>query len=238
MSPLPSWVGKRREGPKVYYDVADSAHSAPGWRLIGDDFHTCIKPVDAPYLDEEVIRSIQAFDPSIIVLWRRQRYIPPHGTEPQTFTHLALGRHVKSPMREMALFHVEMPEGPKHEAPNELILVWEAFGDRYFKGGGPGDHMPCDMRLYWFLRHQYNNTKTGRQVAREREARVRALHEQRRKAIRDELAYRQKHLDEYVRRQLDAPGDSLAAWKAYAARVRAEKRSVKPRAFLGKGAGQ
>lgn len=235
---LPNWAGRRPAGPPIQYDISDSMHTAPGWRILGSDWYTCVKPVDAPYVDEEVIKAIQAFDPSIIVLWRRQRYLRPGRTEPETFTHLALGRHVKVPTREMVLFHVEMPEDAEHEVPNELILVWEYFGeDRYFKGGGPGGHMPCDMRLYWFLRHQFNNLRSGRTVALERERRIRDLHDRRRKQLRDELEYRQKHLDAFVMNQLDQPGDSVRGYAEYAARARAKRNEVKPRVFL-KGVSQ
>jgi hypothetical protein len=227
--PLPSWARPKTAYDTYEYTLADSPHTATGYRIVYDemgrtDHYSCVPPVDSSVIPHpSVLRAIHEFDPSLIVLWRKQRYLPPSATESsmEIHTHLALARHVRTPRRELILFNVEMPANATHPVPNELILIWEAFDKRFFHEGGPGGYMPPDMSLYHFLREQFNEIKSPEELSTEKEIRRREKYEHERKALGDEMAYSQKHYDAYMDKFWQLPGDHFAGFEEWKRKKRA-----------------
>lgn len=226
--PLPSWVGERVAKAKrpVSLPVADSLHTAPGWRVVGGDFYTCVEPPDR-YADRLVTKMIRSFDPGAIPIWRKQRYLMPGATVPITVTHFGIARHVKNPHAEVELFHVEMPLNADHPVPNKLECIFEVHDDTMMHDGGPGGFIPWDMRIYHNRREAYNETKTGKQLGKQHEAAVleKVRRAQLQRAI--DFEFRQQLLDAFVNRKLGMgpQGDSAIEqeWRAYFQRQKEQK---------------
>lgn len=241
--PLAPWVGKRikaaEAAAEVYLDaIPDTIHTAPGWRLLGDDFYTCVQPVGGPIHDRAVVAAIHGFDPGAIPMWRKQRYLPPRSTQAVVVSHLAFGRHVPFPRRQLALFNVEMPRGKgRRDVPNELLMIWEFFDDTYWFEGGPGAVFPSDMRQFRYMRADYlrGDQKGGDRFA-EREGQKLAAREHEREARARESEYKQRRLDDYVARQLEMPGDTVRAFREYRARNAAMRAQAAARLGLSRGA--
>jgi hypothetical protein len=240
---LAPWVGKRikaaEAAAQVYLDsIPDTVHTAPGWRVLGDDFFTCVQPVGGPIHDPAVVAAIHGFDPGAIPMWRKQRYLPPRSTQAVLVSHLAFGRHVRFPRRQLALFNVEMPPGQRqHPVPNELLMIWEFFDATYWYEGGPGAVFPSDMRQFRYMRADYlKGDKKGGDRFAEREAQSLAARERARESSARENEHKQRHLDAYVARQLDMPGDTVRAFREYRARNRAMRAQAAARLGLSRGA--
>lgn len=215
---LPAWLGAQVARPEVQYDVADSVQTAPGYRLVGDDFYTCIRPVDVPHdpLFEKVVKE---YDPGVIFCWRKQRFILPESTETRIYTHNVLARHVKSPKRELQMFHVEMPRNARHPVPNELCIVWEKFDDVYFFEGGPGAYMPWTRELTSYLRKDFLN-KRVKDLSHELSKRERAKISRAEGAHRREEEYRKRALQRRIQQLLAMPGDTDKGYREYMAKAR------------------
>lgn len=228
--PLASWMEKPRPVEFDMDSIPDSIATASGYRHIGDDFYTLVPPVGGPIHDTAVVRAIQAFDPGAIPIWRKQIYLPPNSKSSEMFTHLAFGRRVRFPHRALALFNVERPIGYRGEVPNELLIVWEFFDNRYTYEGGPGGVFPSDMRQFRFMRADYmRGDQKGPERMAERAAQVAKWREDLVKGREDEIRYRQRHLDDYVSRKLDYSAESIASleeWKRQRREGRSPRLSV------------
>lgn len=213
---LPSWVGNQQEA-RVSYDVADSFHTAPGWRIIGDDVYTCVPPVDRAY-DPAMLRWVQSFDPGAIPMWRKQRYLPPDSNREVTVTHFCIGRHVAHPRTNLTLFRVEMPRNATHPAPNELEVVFEMQDEQLLHHGGPGAYVRPGMFVYHFLRERYNANKKGSELAKEQlKARADRIRRDREAALAED-EYKQRRLERAFRKFIELPGCTIRAWREYQAR--------------------
>jgi hypothetical protein len=233
---LPAWVGakKARAAQKpVAMEIADSIATAPGWRVIGEDFYTCVPPVDRQF-DPSVLELIHSFDAGIIPIWRKQRYLRPGGKVPETFTHFGIARRVDTPSRNRLVLNVEMPEGEEYRRPNELIAIYEAQDETLMHHGGPGAYLPVDMRLYWTIINQFlwAHVDWNKDAARRVEA-VEARKRKRAEDARAEAEEKGREFDKWAQRQLDKPGDSIRGFLEYRARMRARK----PRPFVHMGGG-
>ncbi len=231
---LAPWIGNGVEKPQLQYAVADSIHTAPGWRILCDkwgesDFYTCIPPVDRP-MDPVWVKEVHAFDPSAIFLWRKQLYLPPGEVLPVMVCHNAMGRYVACPRRELQLFHVEMPPGAKHPPPNELLWVWEKFDDCLMHEGGPGAYMPWDGDIVRYLRRDFIVMTPANEIDRTL-TRRRAEKKLRLQKEKAEIALGRADLDAWIDRQLAKPGDNTQALREYN-EMRRVKRAVRPYAFL------
>lgn len=227
---LPAGIRKKLEAEREQFEVplADSFHTAPGWRILGSDFYTCVIP---PHMavDRVTLRRIHEFDPGLIPMVRKQRYLPPGSDTPVTVSHFALGRHVRNPRNRHVGFYVEMPLGAKHPRPNVLEAVLEERDLQMLQEGGPGKFQRFGPWLYLVLRAQFLANKTGRQWLREQQ-RTREEREARERRFRaDEMQYRGKGMERLHRRAAElGPAD----WQRYWDRMRA-LRNGKPRVFLG-----
>lgn len=210
---LPSWLGKHVPKPEVSYEVADSIHTAPGYRVVGDDFYTCIRPADVPH-DPVWERIVHEFDPGAIFCWRKKRFMLPNSTTIITVTHNALARYVQSPSRSLRLFHVEMPWNAKHPKPNELLWISEKCDDTYKFEGGPGAYMPWTGEITRYLRKDFLN-KTVKELTTDLERRERAKISREEAFARDEAAYKNAQLQAFIRAQLAKPGDTEKGYRDY-----------------------
>ena len=222
-------TGLKRQVPTLRYTVADSVHTAPGWRIVDDDFYTCIPPVDRP-VDPAIERLVHAFDPTAIFLWRKQLYLPPGKSLPVLFCHNALGRFISPPRRELQIFHVEMPPGAKHPKPNELLWVWEKFDETLMFHGGPGGYMPWDGEIVRYLRRDHNLMTPATEMRRimdrrHEEEQVRSF------KARAEQAAEHAEIDAWINRQLDKPGDTQQALIEYEQKRKAGYMPVRSYSF-------
>ncbi len=214
---LPSWVRTTtKDSPvTIRYDVADSPWTAPGYRLVGRDFYTCVEPVDR-IADRAVVAWLRTFCPDVVPIWRKQTYLPPGGTEAFTAVHLGIARCVRDPRGPLHVPYVEMPANARHQMPNLLVRIFEDHEcTTVLHEGGPGPYEPLDMGKYRELRADYNETQTTDEILDERFRVADEEAERRRVFELGEWEYRRKHLDAFIKKQLEAPGDTLSAWRQY-----------------------
>lgn len=200
MGTLPNWMmsdAQRRAAQPVDYEIADSFHNAPGWRLASDDFYTCVPPADRP-INKAVLRAIHSFDPGLIPIWRKQLYLPPGESTPVMVTHHGIARHVKDPKGARRLFHVEMPRNAKHPTPNLLEAILEEENERMMHEGGPGSFQRFDMWLYHLLRRQFNVSKSPKDIIANIMKRKDAERERARENRRQEDEYKQKRIEKML----------------------------------------
>ncbi len=210
-------------------ELAQDFHDAPGWRICGPDFYTCIM---APHMavDRATLRRIHDFDPGLIPMVRKQRYLPPGQKEPVVVCHFALGRYVRNPRSARSGFHCEMPVDAGHPRPNLLEAVLEDRDLLMLQEGGPGGFQTFGPWLYHVLRAGYlNGSKTARQWQRERTLARRAIEDRQKAARASEMAYRQKGMERMHRRASELTNYD---WQVYREAHR-KRRALKPRVFLG-----
>lgn len=234
--PLPEWVGERAT---ISYKVADTPWTAPGYRLVGKDSYTCVPPTDRT-VDKAVLKAVHDFAPDLIPLWRKQQYIPPGGTQPFTVSHLCLGRYIKDPRNRLHIPYVEMPAGARHPMPNVLERVFEDKEDlTVLHHGGPGRDLPFDMAAVRELRatDSFADNRPQHVIDEENDRNRIEAEIKRLEFFVDQWEYRQKHIDKFVQKQLDAPGDTFRAWQEYRRRrffqrLRTVRRGIEEKAFV------
>ena len=218
---LPAWVGKPpKHAPRPEYRVADSIHTASGWRVLGEDFYTCVPPVDQP-VDPAIQAWVKSFAPDLIFFWRKQRVLPPGKNVPILVTHNCVGRHSRRPDRDLVVFDVEMPLGASHLPPNEILFCWEEFDKTYWFEGGPGGYMPWTGELVRFLESARPTLRHPRRIVQERSARDQARKQAKLNFYRDQYQYIWNDINRWIANQLDKPGDTMAAWREYRRKARA-----------------
>lgn len=216
--------------PALQWDPSDSIANAPGWRIIGDDFFTCIPPVDA-CADPAITRLIRSISPEAIPIWRKQLYLPP-GEQTRTIlaVHHGIATYVSNPRGMRRLFHVEMPAHAKHPRPNQLECIFERNNPTDF--GAPGIFLPWDARVYRYLRANYRNDMVSQasildQILRKKEEERAAA----RRRDADNLAYRQRGMEQRIARIFEnMPSD---AWARYQAELRSPRKRSRAYAFMG-----
>ena len=192
--------------------LADDFNSAPGWRKVGSDWYTCVPQVHVR-VDPATLKRIHEFDPGLIPMYRKQRYLPTGAQEPVTVTHFALGRYVKEPRASHALFHVEMPEGANHPRPNMLEAVLEERDLLMMHHGGPGGFQAFGPWLYHVLRKAFMSGKqTGKQWFREVDRMDHELTQKEQRKADEEKAYRNKGMDRVHKRADELTKADWDAW--------------------------
>ena len=95
-----------------------------------------------------------------------------------------------------------MPENPQHPVPNVLEFIWR--GDRpAYEDGGPAQVLRFDWSLYRYMRERFIGNTTAAEVVRGWTERTRERQEREAQQSRDELAYRQRHLEKNIAKILD-----------------------------------
>lgn len=229
--PLPSWVGQKAK--PVEYAPADSPWNAPGYRIIGRDFYTCVEPPDR-IADRAVIRAIRAFAPDVIPVWRKQIYKAPNSNRTFVATHLCLARYLRDTRGKRHVPYVEMPANAKHPMPNVLVRVLEDKDHpTVLHQGGPGPYQPLTMQHFRDV--SYADQRPRWMVEAEEDRLREEAEEKRERAIQEERGYREKQVAAFIAKQLGAPGDELKGYMAYRAlqayrrrRMRENLGSAKP----------
>lgn len=229
---VPSWLQRKVDKlPALTYEPADTIANAPGWRIIGDDFYTCVPPVDLP-ADPGVTKAIQAFCPNAIPIWRKQLYLPP-GEQTRTVlsVHHGIATYVESPRQMTRLFHVEMPANATHRQPNQLEMIFERPNPSDI--GAPGVFLPWTNLVYLYLRANYRDDMTSNvsimdaiiRKAADDKARSKKSHD-------DELAYRQRRMEKRINRIFERMPAN--AWDQYVAALRSPRERKRPYVFMGR----
>lgn len=223
--------GIRRELEAGYaneIDMADSIHTAPGWRYLAPDLYTCVIPPHMA-IDRATLRRIHEFDLGLIPMVRKQRYLPPNSSTPVVVAHFALGRHVKNPRNRRSGFRCEMPVRATHPRPNLLEAILEDRDLRMLQEGGPGGFQRFGPWLYHLLRRSFLANKTGAQWIREAQKKREESEAREKAARRAEMAYHQRGMGKLHKRAAEL---TRADWDKYFDRIQ-RARQVKPRVFLG-----
>jgi len=211
--PLPSWVGQKARPAEV--PLSDSPWNAPGYRIIGKDFYTCVEPADR-IADRATLRWLRDFAPNVIPVWRKQIYKAPGSNQTFVATHLCLAMYLKDAHRKSKrhIPYVEMPVRAKHPMPNVLVRVLEDKDHpTVLYKGGPGPYQPLTMDVY---RDVYHKDQRARRVVEAEEDQKIAEAKAKQEAFEaEERAYRQRHIDAFIAKQLDMPGDDIRGYLAY-----------------------
>lgn len=213
--PLPSWVGRRL--PEKEFKFADSPWTAPGFRVIGRPFYTCVPPVDRG-VDPAVLRMAREICPDLVPIWRKQVYQRPRSAQTFVATHLCLGRFVRDPRGKVRVPYVEMPPNPTHPMPNVIEKVLEDKDhETVLHHGGPGPYEPLTMQTYRELRKrdELRDNRPQWEIDQENEAKRQEIQARRLAQKQAELDYIRRDIDRFVQKQLDAPGDTVAAFKQW-----------------------
>lgn len=156
---LPSWLRKQSRGslaaPPITYEVADSFHTAPGWRDVGMEYS--LIPDSSYPPDSQVTRAIHSFDPGVIHLWVRWIFMSPSNTgNPQieVFGRHAVGRYVKNPHGQVEPFRIDVPANYHGPVPNLIERILMGEPDSRARDL-PGIYVPWDWKLYYDLRNDY-----------------------------------------------------------------------------------
>lgn len=231
---LPPWAGKKPD-PNLGYEIAHSPHTAPGWRIVGDDIYTCIEPAQGPYVDPDVLKAIHEFDPGAIPIWRVQVYLPPGKMGEQHLVkvaHVGIARYVRNPSAAHALMHVSMPENPTHPQPNVLEFIWEDDTEAR-KHGGPNAILPFDWKLHKYMETRVARNQSAPQMVKDWLERIREKQEREALASRAELAYRQRHLEKAVQKTLESVTPK-ELWQQYM-ELRQRRRLSQPKPYVFHG---
>lgn len=219
--PLPSWMQARPRFRPVPLPVHDSPANAPGWRILDDeDSYSCVWPPDcAP--DPAAVEYLRSFFPEVILMFRRQRWMPPNSNEVVVVGHWCAGRYFWNPRNPPIPFLCEMPADADFIAPNYIDYVAEDpdLGTE----GGPGPYEPFDMKLAARMRRAYSEAEDEHTLAAKRRARKEA----RETAIRKARAERRRQWDEmqrWIDRKLDGRPPTARDWAEYRAKNLARAR--------------
>lgn len=223
--PLPSWVGEKKR--PVEYTVSDSAWNAPGYRIIGKDFYTCVEPADR-IADRATLRWLRDFAPDLVPVWRKQVYKAPGSNQTFVATHLCLARYMRDPRGRRHVPYVEMPANAKHPMPNVLVRVLEDKDHKtVLHEGGPGPYQPLTMDVY---REVYHADQRPRwMVDAEEDRRIEEAKARQEQKLEEEREYREKQVAAFMAKQLGAPGDDLRGYLAYRALMAFKRRRMRER---------
>lgn len=188
--------------PAYEMPVADSPYTAPGYRILGDDFYTCVKPADCPD-DPGVTRAIRMFWPDAIPIWRKQRYLPPGERSTEIVaTHHGIATYVAHPKSSRRLFHVEMPANAKHPQPNQLECIFER--PNLAEMGGPGEFLPWNNQVLLCVRGNYRSDMvSSAEVFEKMAARQRAQYDRAKKSADEDFAYRRRTMEKRIQKTLE-----------------------------------
>ena len=218
---LPEWVAEadrkrvaelnkaRLSAPSFQHKVADSFHTAPGWRELSFEL-TCIPNGQYPW-NPEVIKAIWKFDPTLVPMWVNWAFAPPgQDNEVVVFGRHVIGRHEPLLCGEAPEFFVSMPsmpcQGLTFKKPNvlELVLMMPRNSQYPEAADLPGDFLAFDWPIVEWLRERFKaSQKSGQDMARDYINAKREEEDRNRACREDEMAYRMRDLERYVSRKLD-----------------------------------
>lgn len=180
------------------------------FRQIGEDKYTCVAPAGFEK-DPAVTRAIQSFDPGLIPIWRLQRWKFPGEDKETLVVHHGIGRFYPYPRHIRRPFHVTMPTGAEHPAPNFLDAVFEDTDSLTFKMGGPGVYMPWDWSTYYFCRREFDRI-TAEKYLLLIEAHRERMETERRK-FEEEVEYRKKQIEPWILKKLEDEVSEADWWE-------------------------
>lgn len=196
--------------------IGTSPHSAPGWRVVGRPFWTCVDLPDHPR-DPAIVRALREIEPQAIPMIRKWAYRRPGSNDIVIVAHHAIGRAVPESELRTAhrRFYVEMPPECAHGIPNVIEYVHEDLQDPgLLKTGAPAPYRPFDDELLAILRAKY---ATGIDLA----AWDRAVEAEAEQVQRDaerwsrEMAYRDRRIAKLADKVLDEMTSD--DWRQFAA---------------------
>jgi hypothetical protein len=195
------WRNKRFVVPKI--------RSREGWRVAGDDVHTCVAPAGFEK-DPAVTEAIRSFDPEMVPAWRIQLWHPPDSDLVLKAVHHGIMRYYPYPRNLRQRFHVELPQDWRGEEPNFLDVFFS--DERKTNHIGPAAYMPWDWHVYRFCRAQY--VLLTSELYEKRVAAHRRRMEEERAKHQAELEYRRRDFEKTAMPILETvtPKD----WEEYA----------------------
>jgi len=215
MAKLPDWVGG---GPQ--FAPADSPSNARGWVCLGETY-SCVESEMYPW-DPEIVRAIRSFCPDYVPVWMRTAYLSPDKREVVVAGRHVIARSVRNLHTPPHYFRVLLPCGYAGPRPNLLERVMENDDGR---DGFAGTYRPLDWRAVAELRAAYLENQTPKEAARAWVARHQEARERAKAEMHNEIAYRTKHDEGFVKRMAERISD--VEWKTHGPRE-----THTPRVFL------
>ena len=197
----------RLSATQVVRPVADSFHTAPGWREVAFEL-TCIPNQAYPW-NPEVIKAIWKFDPTLVPIWVNWVFAPPgKDNERVVFGRHVIGRHEASLRSDLEDFPCTMPsmpcQGITFKKPNVLELVLMMPDNSQFPNVSdlPGDFIAFDWPIVEWLRERFKASQNT-QLAKDYINRQRESEEKAKQAMEDDAAYRLRDLQKFVDKKLE-----------------------------------
>ena len=218
MAIQPSWVEQARlkrarriqqdqeQAPKLSWNVANSFHTAPGYRQLSVEY-SCIP--DSLYPPEkEVLQAVKRIAPDLEYMWVRWVMLSPSNTgnpQVEVFGRHALGRRVSDPHNTLPYLPITLPSGmTSRRKPNRIHRI---FQNMYSKEPrGIGGYLPFDWNVYYWIAETYKEA-TAKDLFRiyaqepEDEKQKRDLSRQ------EQFGYMQRDIGGWVQRQLDSASE-------------------------------
>lgn len=223
MAELPAWLEEatqrqlarlralEQSSPVLHGEVADSFHTAPGWREVSCEL-TCVPDPEYPW-DPKIVKAIWVFDPTFVPCMMRWAFAPPNDDQERVvFKRFLVARHEPNLRQGAPEFAVEMPampcQGIVFKIPNVLEFPWMKPENSEHPDAPdlPGDFLPFDWPLVEYLQHRLMLTtqgpqgaELGRHMVRQERDRLQQV------AVRidEERAYRERELARYVGKKLE-----------------------------------
>lgn len=222
----PSWLNqamaRRQQASRLAMPI--ETHSRGRWRARTKPVWSCV-PVPGCPVDQACLAAIREFFPDAIAMTRKRIWSPPDSDERIVAVHHAIGHHVPHFLARHGKFHVEMPVGATHPAPN-IIDYQHPMGEVNSHTGAPLPYLPFDWAMVAYLRASYVDgidlREWDRQVRREREK-----EEDAQRAHDEELAWRQRRIEKRLGHVLsEITPDDLPVIREFHAEERRKRRKT------------
>ena len=219
MGQLPGWVHTANErraaklkaiadgAPILHRPVADSFHTAPGWRQVEFSL-SCIPDAEIPW-DPRVVKAVWKFDPTFVPCVATWVFAPPgKDSERVIFKRFMLTRHEPNPRTAIVGVNITMPampcQGLNFKKPNvlEFPLMFPSNSD-FPNEDLPGDYIPFDFPVVEWMKARFKaSQRTPGEIAKymidtqrdEREARILAQQEEQEERQNDLVRFAEKKL--------------------------------------------
>lgn len=214
MAIQPAWVEQARLkrarniqrdqdlSPRLSWNVADSFHTAPGYRQLGVEY-SCI--LDSLYPPErEVMQAVKRIAPDLEYMWVRWILLSPSNTgnpKVEVYGRHALGRIVSDPHNTLPFLPVTLPHGMStRRRPNKVHRIFQNMHDKGVTG--LGGYLPFDWNVYYWIAETYKEA-TAKELFQVYAQEPEDASQVRKASIQSHMDYIQEDIGKWIQKKLD-----------------------------------